>query len=125
VAIFLDRGFDTADTLNPRIPVAERYYSVSLVSYAAFMNQVGVLEVLLGRGMGVEDPSIPVRPVYWAVKHDNPERMKPFIRYGVDLGPGESEKGDDWPLEWAVRGGSVEMLRLILEHTQLPRCSRS
>ncbi|KAL2842109.1 hypothetical protein BJX68DRAFT_270827 [Aspergillus pseudodeflectus] len=121
VGIFLDRGFGARDRVDPRILVDGRYYSVSVVSYAAFHNQVGVLEVLLQRGMGVEDPGIPVRPVYWAVKHDNVDMMKVFIRHKVDFGPGESAEGEEWPLKRAVQGGSVEMVRLLLEHTRLPR----
>jgi hypothetical protein len=120
VAIFLDRGFDARDShVDPRILVDGRYRSATLVSYVASQNQVGVLDVLLQRGMSAEDPDITVRPVYWAVKHDNLDMMKVFIKHGVDLGPGDS--GKDWPLKWAVQGGSVKMVELLLEHAPLPR----
>ncbi|KAL3447843.1 ankyrin repeat-containing domain protein [Aspergillus insuetus] len=121
VGIFLDRGFDAGDSVDPRIFVDGRYYSVTLVSYAAFQDQVGVLVVLLQRGMGVEDPGVPVRPVYWAVKHDSLEMMKVFIEHKVDLGPGKSDEGENWPLKWAIKSGSVEMVRLLLQHTRLRR----
>jgi hypothetical protein len=120
VAIFLDRGFDARDShVDPRILVDGRYRSATLVSYAASQKQVGVLDVLLQRGMSVEDLDITVHPVYWAVKHDNLDMMKVFIKHGVDLGPGDS--GKDWPLKWAVQGGSVKMVELLLEHAPLPR----
>ncbi|KAL3487989.1 ankyrin repeat-containing domain protein [Aspergillus germanicus] len=123
VAIFLDRGFDARDSLvDPRVLVDGRYRSATLVSYAASQRQAGVLDVLLQRGLSVEDPGIPVRPVYFAVKHDHLEMMEVFIKHGVDLGPGES--GKDWPLKWAVQSGSVEMVRLLLEHAPLPRWGR-
>ncbi|KAL2783106.1 ankyrin repeat-containing domain protein [Aspergillus keveii] len=123
VAIFLDRGFDARDSLvDARILVDGRYRSATLVSYAASQRQVGVLDVLLQRGLSLEDSGVPVRPVYFAVKHDDMAMMEVFIKHGVDLSPGES--GKDWPLKWAVQGGSVEMVRLLLEHAPLPRWGR-
>ncbi|KAJ0422352.1 ankyrin repeat-containing domain protein [Aspergillus carlsbadensis] len=126
VSIFLERGAaDHLNNIDPRILIDGRYRSVSMVSYAAFQNQAAVLDILLRWGMGIEDPDVPYRPVYWAVKHDNLEMMGFFIRHGVDLARGKDGDERDWPLGWAVRHGSAAMVRLLLEHTPLPRWGRS
>jgi hypothetical protein len=121
VEVYIEHLGVEIERLYAAVLVEGIYRPVSLVSSAAFWNRTEVLRVLLSRGVGggVEDPRFHVRPLRWAIKHDNLEMMEVFIEHGAVLAP--RDKGEDWPLLWAVRDGSPDMLALLLRKTSLPR----
>ncbi|KAL3457332.1 ankyrin repeat-containing domain protein [Aspergillus heterothallicus] len=113
--LLLARGADRHIRVSTFVTESED--SLSLVSYAAFKNNMGLLNVLLSHDLAIEDTEYHHRPIWWAIYHENIEMARAFIRKGADLSP---TLHGEWPLFEAVRFGNAEMVLLMLEEGGMP-----
>ncbi|KAL4866003.1 hypothetical protein BDV12DRAFT_210725 [Aspergillus spectabilis] len=117
VEFLLTRGADSNIRLDVFITDSEQE-SLSLVSYAAWVDNTQLMQILLTNGLGVEDPEYQYRPIWWAIYHNNLDMARLLIDNGAKLDP--SYVCDDWPLLAAIRGGHGEMVILMLEKGGFP-----
>ncbi|KAL2867692.1 ankyrin repeat domain-containing protein [Aspergillus lucknowensis] len=115
VEFLLKRGADANIRVNYFVTNFE--HSLSLVSYAAFKDNLELLRVLLSHGADLEDPEYYHRPIWWPIRCDNKPMVRVFIEKGVNL---RTPSEGDSALYSAVRCGQPGMVKLLLDEGGLP-----